>query len=1078
MHTSAETARPLNLAGKIGHFFAANRPLSFLVLGAVVAFGAAAFAVTPKQYNPEITRPAFALTLRYDGADIEAALSRVVYELVEKVRTVPGVDEVLTEVEDGAVVRTTVIFEVGYDPVKAKLDLRAQLAQHSYLARGFIAFPEIREIDPETIPVLQVVFTSARLSLPALREEVVRAAQGLVNVEGVSAIEVVGGYAPHLRVELDPARLQARGVSVEEVYAALKASQFRMVAPAVSAGGQKVEVAVEGAAARPEEVRQLTVAPGVRIKDVASVYLGAPPERTYVAHYTRGGGGEAVMLAVSKVEGSNAPSVTKAVLRELAQRIASRESGAQLSYRVVLDDGVTAAREIYGLTRNLVTSIAIVAGVLLLFLSFRAAVVVLIAIPATFLAVFGAGYLAGQTINRITLFALILSLGLLVDAAIVAVENIHARLTAEKKEVPPRSPARARLVAGAMDEVGMGLLLSMVTSVIVFLPMRYITGMMGPYMGPIAFFVPVALAVSFVVAIVVTPFVAAYLLRRNERPFPLARAVRRALATITERYAALLARLLRSPRAQRRLLLGLAGAFLVTLLLPASGLVHFQMLPKADREQFYVYVDLPAGTHTARTKEVAARIADLLLADEAVVDVQAFVARAPVLDFNGMFKGAQNRARANQATLRVNLTPTEERRESSTDIVTRLREKVQRTLPEGRFARFMEDPPGPPVRATLVAKVFSEDEAVRARAARALTRLFSTVRAVEDVYLSEDAPVGRAVYRVNYDALSAYGVQPEAVRRALALFARPQEVVEFVGAQEVEFVPVVATLPRAVREAASGAGLLSVKNSRGDMVPLSALIQTEYALRPSVRTLEEGERVTYVTAEVVGHPVIYAVLGLLRQLMAGEMEGYRVASWGLWGLVLNTPEGASVRLSWGGEWKMTLENFRDLSIAMLVALLLVYAVLVAQYRSFAKPAFILVTVPLGLIGIVWGFLFLDQLFGIYLTATALIGFIALIGIVVNNAIIYLEYVEQEIARGAAPLDALVAAGRARLRPILLTSLTTVMGSLTIVADPVWSGLAWSIVFGLSLSTLLTLVVYPTLLVFFRGVEGESRHTAP
>ena len=1057
----------LNVAGRISYFFAVNRPLSVLLLFVFVVFGLASFALTPKQYNPEITRPAFAVTITYDGATREGALNRVVYELVEKINTIPGVDEVHTRVVDGAMINTTVIFDVGHDVARAKLDLFAQLEQHSYLARGRIAPPDVLEINPETIPILQIAFGSEALSVPELREHVVRLSHELGRASGVSEIAVVGGYEEALVVEIDSVRMKEQGVTIGELSDVLEASQLRVVSGGLGAAPYAVDLVYEGVSATPDSVGTLSVAPGTLVRDVAQVYRGVSGERSYVRYASQDGVGEIVMLSVAKVEGASAPVVSRAVLETL-ELLQTYPAFADLDYMVIGDDGATASAEISGLSKNLLTSIAVVALVLLLFLSTRAALVVLVAIPLTLLVVFGLGLLFDQTINRITLFALILSLGLLVDSAIVATENIYSHL--QQVRSGGGRDARARAIATAINEVGVGLLLSTITSVIVFLPMNFITGMMGPYMGPIAFFVPAALIVSFVVAIVVTPFVASYVfsdVSLNTRPGVLSRG----MAQLTAWYGRVLRSILANTRKQQILLRTALGVFVLSLLLPAAALVHFQMLPRADRDQFYVYLDLPHGTGREATVTTAEALAELALGEPHVVHVQTFVATAPILDFNGMFKGAQQRSGAEQATMRVNLVPANSRAESSTDIVTALRGRIATTLPDIASAvRLMEEPPGPPVQATFVAKVSSDEPEAQRNAATALRAGLQHVRGVVDVYQSDDARVGRVHYEFDEAAAAALGVSPTAVAEAVRMLSGAQEVAEFLGADATEYTPIVVGLPAFVRESPEVIDTLFVRGGGGEMVSLRSVVRVSHKVRPSTVYVEDVEQLSYVTAEVEGRSIIYVVIDAMRALVRGDVEGYSVARWNLGGMELAGPRGETVRIAWGGEWEMTLENFRDLGVAMGVALLLVYAILVAQYRTFSTPAYILVTVPLGLVGILWGFLVLDQGFGIYLTATALIGFIALIGIVVNNAIIFLEYVEQERAKGAEFREALAAAGEARLRPIFLTSLTTILGSLTIASDPVWSGLAWAIVFGLSLSTVLTLVIYPTLLVRFAREE--------
>lgn len=1054
-----------NSIGTISHFFVSNRPLSILILVVAITFGLLSFWLLPKQYNPEIIRPAFAITLEYQGATIAEARDRVLYELNEKIQTVPGVDEVMSTVYDGARIETTVIFTVGYDATKAKVDLLTQLEQHSYLARGYIQPPQVREINPETIPVLHIVFSTDTAGLDTLRTTVTRLSHTLAGVPGVSEMEVAGGYTPALVLELDPAALASRDVATEDVARVLQTHQTRLVTDGVETGQNQLQMVFDGQASTVDAVGLLPIRGGVMVRDVALVYEGTAGSRSYILNDVDGQLQEVVTLAVAKVEGASAPVVTSAFLAQL-DTVMMTESYQEISYTVVSNDGATATAEIAGLLVNLITSIGIVAVVLLLFLSTRAAVVVLVAIPTTLIVVFGIGYLFDQTINRITLFALILSLGLLVDSAIVVVENIHAHLKEWRRS--PAGVSRERAVAGAVHELGIGLVLSTVTSVIVFLPMLYITGMMGPYMGPIAFFVPVALLVSLAVAVVVVPFAAAHILDPDEQPRGLARVTNRLMEKMTSGYERFLRKVLTQRTRQRRLLRGALVLFVVSLLLPALGLVHFQMLPKADRDQLYVYIDAAEGTNVEATRRLAAEVSAVLQQDEDILSIQQFVAAMPMLDFNGLFKGAPSRVHPHQATLRVNLTPAAERNRSSTEITTDLRRAISADTPAiAPMVRLLEDPPGPPVAATFVAKFQSEDADLRNDVARDFIGYVQGISGVVDIDSNLTAPASRIRYSYDSVAGATLGVTPDTVVGALRLLSDPQPVGEYLGSAAIEYTPVLMALPPAVTADPNSITGLSVRSSTGALVPLASVVTTQTEARPAALHFEDAAPLTTVTAEVEGRSIVYVVIEVMYGLIRGDFTGYRVSDWNLFSLTLVTETGEMLTLDWGGEWEMTLENFRDLGIAMGVALALVYAVLVAQYRRFSVPGYILVTVPLALIGILWGFFVLDAVFGIYLTATALIGFIALIGIVVNNAIIYLEYVEQLEHNGQPYVEALIMAGRARLRPIVLTSLTTVLGSLTIASDPVWSGLAWAIVFGLSLSTILTLVVYPTLLVYFR-----------
>lgn len=590
---------------------------------------------------------------------------------------------------------------------------------------------------------------------------------------------------------------------------------------------------------------------------------------------------------------------------------------------------------------------------------------------------------------------------------------------------------------------------------------------MGPYMGPIAFFVPAALIISLFVAISIVPFSASHLLKKEEKEIAISVWIRKQMENLTSFYQKILTIIISRRKNQRTVLLTAISLFLFALIFPLTGIEHFQMLPRADRNQFYVYIDTPINSSTEKTKKISKDISNIVLENKEVVSIQRFVATPPIIDFNGMFKGAQYRNNKNQATLRVNLIQSTKRKESSTDVVTSIRHKLEeKNFKYSRMTRFIEEPPGPPVMATLVAKISSSNPQTTKNTVRDIMPLIVNTKGVIDPYTSYDKPVGNIKYTFDREQANLVGISEFSIASIISLYSGTLPVTEYIGSTKPEFTPIVITLQKTHRDIPARIDEVNVRNKDGKLIPVTSVLSTSYEVKKDTIHLERGKKLAYITGEVENRPIIYVVIDIIHSLIKGELKNYKVTKWNLFNITLKNKLGEQIKLTWDGEWKMTLENFRDLGIAMGVALMLVYATLVVQYRSFKKPSFIMVTVPLGLVGILTGFLLLDNLFGIYLTATALIGFIALIGIVVNNAIIFSEYVEQSVAERMRFKDALVEAGGARFRPILLTSLTTILGSLTIVSDPVWSGLAWAIVFGLSLSTILTLIIYPTLLSFF------------
>jgi multidrug efflux pump subunit AcrB len=812
---------------------------------------------------------------------------------------------------------------------------------------------------------------------------------------------------------------------------------------------------------------------------------------------------DAVFLSFAKKKGSNAVTVADTALKELAAVM--EEKYPDVRYQVFRNDGQVASEAIAGLGSNLIQSIVIVSLVLLVFLGMRSAVLVATSIPLTLGMVFFVGLLLGESINRITLFALILSLGLLVDSATVVVENIQRHIALEKNMLTA--------ITKAVNEVGIGLLLSTVTSVIVFLPTSQISGMMGEYMGPLSIFVPLALIVALLVAYILIPFLTALVIEWEQRrkkknkskrgtkyKVVLPAFVQRFWESRKERRKACLARLqkitavvdvdaffnqliawygeqlslLFAQKKRRQMFLRTVfGALAIVMTFPLFQLVHFRMLPTADKNQFYVYIDAPAGYDLDSTYAVSKDIQQEIINHPQVTSIQSFIGEPPVVDFNGLFKGAHLRSGFSYATLRVNLVHTDDRSVSSEVIVQEIRASllrvgsVEQYLAEGGSFVLLEDPPGPPVMATFMAKIEAEDAQLREEVTSTLFKDIVRLPGVVDVATTVEEPYFRTIYKINHEKAQSVGVYAGQVAQTLNIALSSAQVNEFRVKDHFEQVFIEVRFPSLARDEKTDLEQVYIKSVTGEMVPLLSVV-TPVESRSIPTIIRDNQQPNeYITAELANRSVVYAVIDTISMILQQRTalgENWKVVSGDLFKLTLEQQDsGKQVTLRWGGEWEMTIENFRDLGIAMLVAFILVYAVLVAQFQSFSAPAQIMSTVPLAFVGIMPGFAVLDALNGTFLTATSLIGFIALMGIVVNNAILFLEYFMLLKEEGVAHGEALLQAGKTRLRPILLTSLTTVLGSLTIAGDPVWSGLAWSIVFGLSLSAVLTLGVFPVLM---------------
>ncbi len=1050
---------------RLSTLFIRNRELGILTIVGMALFGIIGFALMPKQYNPSIVAPAFRIVTTYPQATVDEVYEYITRPMEDKVREIPAVDDIFSQSLPGQSI-VTVTFAIGTDKEAAKVNLVQRLRSNMDEKPAGAHDPLIEELDVDDVPVIVFAVTAQTLSESSLRAVAHDIADRLKLVDGTAKVAVYGGTVRELAIIPDAAKMTAHGVDIAMIVRAVRAHNSGVAVGALEGARDDMRVHVR-AAVDADTVRALTIRDGVRIDDVARVVVQDVKRTAYSTLRTHDGAVHVAYVAVAKHDGTNVTVVTRRVAAALDALRADLPPGVTVT--TVRDDGVVAAREITGLTRNLITSVAIVALVLMVFLSTRSAMIVALAIPLTLLTVFGVALLAGQTINRITLFALILSLGLLVDSATVVVENIVRHMRAKKGYED-----NATVIARSVDEVARGLIMSTVTTVLAFIPMAFVTGMMGPYMGPIPFFVPVALVVSLVIALVINPFLAHVFLRTEEGAAArgvIARvqhAAHNGIARVRRAYVRFM-RMLFAHRMRRRALIGaVGGLFLIAVILPASGIVPFRMLPKADRDQFYVYVNLPRTASLTQTQKAADAVSDVLLSDAAVASVQSFVGTAPVIDFNGLFKGADLRTARFLATLKVNLR--RDRDAMSEVVAARVRDAVTRAA-QAYNARstIVEDPPGPPVRATFHVKIRAHapdaDATMLARITRDVRAMVEGIDGVVDLDTTVPAQGAELVYRVDVTKASAMGVDADAVATALMSVLHGARVgvwhvydADMPRIAQERFI--VVRVPTPSTPAALDA--VEVATAQG-MVRLRSLLAPVDAAAQAPR-FADGRMMTYdVMGEMQDRSVVYAAIDLLRALYAYRLpdgDGTRV-SWNLFGMTYRAADGALYDIRISGEWELTLEVFRDMGIAFAVAIVVIYFVLVAQFASLRIPLYILLTIPLALIGVMPGFALLYALNGVYFTATAMIGVIALAGIVVNNAIIYLEYVFQLRREEDLSLDdALIAAGETRLLPIALTSLTTILGSLTIIADPVWEGLAWSIVWGLSLSAFLTLIILP------------------
>ncbi len=1075
--------------GGVATFLIKRKELGFLMFIGIFIFGLLSFMIMPKQYNPEISAPAFQVITEFPGASSEEVYKLVTKKMEDRVKEIPTVDKVMSQSYDGGASVVIVQFYIGQDLEKAKITLNQKLKSNMDDKPMGAKDPKIIAIDPDNVPIFALSLTSDKLSGATLREVAHDISDELKQVKGTSVISVLGGTKKELQVKIDPEKLSQNNLTLQRVIDTIRGNNMYIPAGTIDSKDTNYKVSVIGLIENKKDLENIVLNQEgdsvIYLSDIASISYSDKEVKSFTRFFSKDEDDkDAVYIAISKLKGTNATNITNSLLAKIDELKKTNVIPAEVKTTVVRDEGKVASEATMTLTTNLIQAIVIVAIILLLFLGWQSAVIVLISIPLTLSVVFGVGNLSGQTINRITLFALILSLGILVDAAIVVVENIFRLF----KENPIES--KFKLIGQAVDEVGPGLLLSTTTVILAFVPMAFVTGMMGPYMGPIPFFVPLALISSLLIALILIPYLLNAISKVNRKAntkTPKQNVFLKFVGKIQKIYAKFLSNLLQNKTKRRITVFIVFIALVVSISFPAVKIVKFRMLPKADKEQFYIYVDMPQNTSIEKTDKVTRDIEKFVFKNtqNQSLSIQSYVGTPQIVDFNGLFKGSDARRNQNQATLKVNLTHHKKRDVKSEEIVLNLRPKLNKFLekyPDVKV-KLVEDPPGPPVLSTYLLKIRSNDSKITQKAMLDLEKFAEETKGVVDVDTTKNETSLEYTLKVNKEETSRAGLSVYDVAMTLRRMLSGEKIAMYhqtsTNIEKLEQEYIVVKLDKKDRNDYADLSNIYLTNFYGQSIPLMSVVErvSNEGNEPIIYS-DNRVRTQYVYGEMSKRSVIYAMIDTLNYLVKDYKpfgDDTSVKHWNLFGVTyenLKTHKTLEVLLD--GEWKLTLEVFRDLGTAMGVALIMIYFVLVARFGSLVIPLIIMGTIPLSFIGVMPGFATLGHITGLFFNATSMIGVIALSGIVVNNAIMYLEYLNRLKERGYKIDLAVIEAGKTRLLPILLTTLTTIFGSLTIISDPVWAGLAWAIIFGLSVSAVLTLIIFPIMYHKFQKTNWEKK----
>ncbi|MEC4748083.1 efflux RND transporter permease subunit [Methylomicrobium sp. Wu6] len=1059
------------LSAAIVRIFTVSQLSPMLLIAALIA-GVTALQLTPREEDPQIVVPVMDVMVDYPGASAEEVEKLAATPLETLLKQIEGVEHVFSASQPGKAV-VTVGYEVGEDPEDSLVKTWSKVMSHQDELPPGVRGWSIKPVDIDDVPMLMLTLSSptGKTDAMALRRIADELLASLRGVDNIAKTEVVGGARRQVTITPDTAKMTGYDITLPDIIKALAGANIHIQAGRYTNGNRETILEAgtyfESASEVVQTVIKTAGARPVYLRDIARITDGEEDRE----HYSRIGFGpavakmrtvgqaegprakpgderEMVTIALAKRKGSNAVQVSHDILA----RVASQRSQlilADVDITVSRDYGATADHKVNELVKHLGLAIAIILVLLALTLGPKESIIVCIAVPVTFAITLLCDLIFGYTINRVTLFALILSLGLLVDDPIVDVENIfrHFKL---KREAPLEA------LLSAVDEVRPPTIVATLAVMLAFIPMFFITGMIGPYLAPLAFNIPVAMLISLIVAFTITPWASYLLLRgeygKDEVPFDLK-------ASAGYRfYRSLLQPLIASPKRSRRFLIAVGIAFLLASLLAVTRAVPLKLLPFDNKNELQIVIDMPAGSTLENTDAVLRALGQYLATVNEVTDYQSYAGLASPIDFNGMIRHYYLRAGSHQGDIRINLLPKDERVQQSHQIAMRIRADVERIGRHyGAKLKIVELPPGPPVLSTLAAEVYGPADASYDQLVKIsweVKQRFTKIAGVVDI---DDLSVAQgpiALFRIDKQKAELLGVSPAAIAETLGVALSGGVAGTLHAPGERLALDIRLRLPRAERSSLPELLNTKVRSSQGALIALNELGSVTPESGDPVIHHKDLQRVAYVIGDSVGRSPVEAIIDLYAGF--GEQP---------------LPDGYRAELSGEGEWKITALIFRDLGISFGASLIMIYVLLVVQTGSLSLPAIMMIAIPLTIIGIMPGFWLLNILFAeniagftdsIYFTATAMVGMIALAGIVVRNGIILIDFIERTRAGSDSPSleDALIEAGATRMRPIFLTAGAAMFGSVVIILDPIFSGLAWSFIFGIFASTGFSLFVIP------------------
>lgn len=1060
------------ISGKIANFFI-NSKLTILLMVALMIIGTYSSFLIPREEEPQINVPMADVMVVYPGANPQEVESRIIKPLEKVIGNIKGVEHIHSMAMNGRAM-IVVQFYVGQNSEDSYVKLYDEIMKNKYILPQQVMQPLVKTRSIDDVPMLGITLWSEKYDDFQLRQIAEEVTNEIEKIKDVATTREIGGRSREVKIVLDKDALSESGIDALTVMQMVQANNGSSQSGSIITDDQEHLITTGKFLSTKEDIENLVI--GIKnnlpvyLKQVARIVDGPQNPKSYVAlgfgkinekFKTFQSEYPAVTISIAKVKGADAMKIADKIIHQ-TDKLKKTLIPNDVHVEITRNYGETASHKVSELLMHLGVAILAVTILVMLAMGWRGGLVVFFSVPLTFALTLFSYYMLGYTLNRITLFALVFVVGIVVDDSIIIAENMHRHF--KMKRLPFKQAA-----IYAINEVGNPTILATFTVIAAILPMAFVSGMMGPYMSPMPIGASIAMMLSLFVALTITPYLGYHLLREKEHQ---QHQEEHGLETslIYKIYSKIEQPLLNSSGKRNTM-------FLVTILLLLGSIYMFinksvavKMLPFDNKNEFQIVVDMPEGTTLERTAAVTKEIAQYLSRVPEVLDYQNYIGTSAPITFNGLVRHYDLREGSNVADIQVNLLHKEDRTLQSHDIAKKVRPYIQKIAKKyGANVKIVEVPPGPPVLSTLVTEIYGPDYREQIKVAEQVKSILENTTDVVDVdWMVESA---QTEYKIDIDNEKAMlnGIAPAQVVGNLTYLLREEPFSNFYDEKSANAVPIKMGLSDADKSTINDVKNLKIKGQAGNVVPVIDIVSIQKDSLQKTIYRKDQKRVVYVLADMAGilESPAYAILGMKEKLSKIKLPaGYELGE-----MYLGQPDDESnFTVKWDGEWQITLEVFRDLGAAFLVVIIIIYMLIVGWFQNFKTPIVMMLAIPLSLVGIVFG----HWLLGAFFTATSFIGMIALAGVMVRNSVLLIDFIEIRLNDGIPIKQAIIEAGAVRTTPILLTTGAVVIGASIILFDPIFQGLAISLVAGAIVSTLLTLIVVPLIYYITERKKWENK----